>query len=232
VTPDAYCREIEAYLTRKNDGHLIRIVGPSFDRVCGWAERGVPIKVAFQGIDRYFERYYARGPRRRPVFVDHCENDVLEAFDAWRRAVGVFTADRGDAGEGAPARRRESLAAGIERAMARLTSLRAGEAPPVPDEALEEAVRALDALLAPARGARGDARDEVLAALAAIEARLVAAALAALAPGEAGAVASQAEADLAPYRDRMTPDAWQQAVEAATAQAVRLRLRLPDLTEP
>ena len=81
MTPDAYCREIEAYLTRKNDGHLVRIVGPSFDRVRGWAEQGVPLKVAFQGIDRYFERYYARGPRRRPVHIDHCEADVLEAFE-------------------------------------------------------------------------------------------------------------------------------------------------------
>ena len=89
VTPDAYCREIEAYLTRKNDGHLIRIVGPSFARVCGWAEQGVPLKIAYAGIDRYFERYYAKGPRRRPVHVDHCEHDVLDVFDAWRRAVGV-----------------------------------------------------------------------------------------------------------------------------------------------
>ena len=26
-----YCRDIETYLCRKNDGHLIRVVGPSFD---------------------------------------------------------------------------------------------------------------------------------------------------------------------------------------------------------
>ena len=54
MEPSEYCREIEAYLCRKNDGHLIRIVGPSFERVSGWAERGVPLKVAFRGIDRYF----------------------------------------------------------------------------------------------------------------------------------------------------------------------------------
>jgi hypothetical protein len=86
--PD-YCREIEAYLCRKNDGHLIRVTGPSFDLVAGWARRGVPIKVAFKGIDRYFERYYRQGPRRRPVRIDFCEADVLEAFDSWRRAVGI-----------------------------------------------------------------------------------------------------------------------------------------------
>ena len=37
-----YCRQVEAYLCRKNDGHLIRIVGPAFEQVCGWAARGVP----------------------------------------------------------------------------------------------------------------------------------------------------------------------------------------------
>jgi biotin-[acetyl-CoA-carboxylase] ligase BirA-like protein len=130
VTPDAYCREIEAYLTRKNDGHLIRIVGPSFARVCGWAEQGVPLKIAYAGIDRYFERYYAKGPRRRPVHVDHCEHDVLDMFDDWRRAVGV-TARRPRNLEPRP---RESLATRLERAMARLTALRAGarlQCPPI-----------------------------------------------------------------------------------------------------
>jgi len=55
-----FCREIETYLCRKNDGHLIRVTGPSFDLVAGWAARGVPLKIAFKGIDRYFERYYAK----------------------------------------------------------------------------------------------------------------------------------------------------------------------------
>ena len=73
MTTEEYCREIEAYLCRKNDGHLIRIVGPSFERVCGWAAQGIPFKIACQGIDRYFVRYYAKGPRRRPVQIDFCE---------------------------------------------------------------------------------------------------------------------------------------------------------------
>ncbi len=89
MTIEEYCREIESYLCRKNDGHLIRIVGPSFELVCGWAAQGIPFRIACQGIDRYFVRYYAKGARRRPVHIDFCEADVLDAFDAWRRAVGV-----------------------------------------------------------------------------------------------------------------------------------------------
>ena len=93
--PETYCREVEAYLCRKNDGHLIRIVGPAFEQVCGWAARGVPLNVVNRGIDRYFERYYAKGPRRRPVRIEFCEADVLDVFDEWRRAVGVARASAG-----------------------------------------------------------------------------------------------------------------------------------------
>ena len=66
VESDDYCRAIESYLCRKNDGHVIRIVSPAFEGVCAWAEKGVPLKAAYRGIDRYFERYYAKGARRRP----------------------------------------------------------------------------------------------------------------------------------------------------------------------
>ena len=84
-----YCREIETYLCRKNDGHLIRVVGSVIRARVGWAAQGVPLKVAFRGIDRYFERYYRKGPRRRPVRIDFCDADVLDVFDEWRRAVGI-----------------------------------------------------------------------------------------------------------------------------------------------
>ena len=74
-----------------------------FEQVSGWAAQGVPLAVAFRGIDRYCERYYAKGPRRRPVRVEFCEADILELFDDWRRAVGV--SQLVDPGAGEPARR-------------------------------------------------------------------------------------------------------------------------------
>src|SRR5262245_64909176 len=92
-----YCRQVESYLCQKNAGHLIRIVGPAFEQVCSWAERGVPLKVAFRGIDQYCERYYAKAPRRRPVRIEFCEADILELFDDWRCAVGVWASGGGAA---------------------------------------------------------------------------------------------------------------------------------------
>src|SRR6266550_1922907 len=92
MDPAEYSREIESYLCRKNEGHLIRIVGPAFEQVCGWATLGVPLKIAFRGIDQYCERYYAKGPRRRPVRIEFCEADILDLFDSWRRAIGAGAA--------------------------------------------------------------------------------------------------------------------------------------------
>src|SRR5678816_213973 len=84
-----YCRDIETYLCQKNEGHLIRVVGPAFDVVSRWEQDGIPLKVAYRGIDRYFERYYRQGPRRRPIRIEFCEADVLDSFDEWRRALGL-----------------------------------------------------------------------------------------------------------------------------------------------
>lgn len=148
IDPAEYCREIEAYLCRKNEGHLIRIAGPVFAQVSGWAAQGVPLAVAFRGIDRYCERYYAKGPRRRPVRVEFCEPDILELFDDWRRAVGV--AQLVDAPEGAAAKR-DSLPAHLDRAIARLTSMRASGRSAAFDRRLDDAVRELDGARAAAK---------------------------------------------------------------------------------
>jgi hypothetical protein len=226
VTPDAYCREIEAYLTRKNDGHLIRIVGPSFARVCSWAQQGVPLKIACAGIDRYFERYYAKGPRRRPVHVDHCEHDVLDMFEAWRRAVGVTPTASDETAEPRP---RESLATRLERAMAKLTALRAGAAPPVPTDLLDGVVRELDQMLTPAKHARGAARAAMVDRLAGLDRQLLDAARAGLPPAESERLKAQAEADLAPFRERMASEAWTRAIDAAFDRLVREHAGLPSL---
>ena len=121
IDVDSYCRDLEAYLCRKNDGHLIRIAGPAFERVLGWARQGIPPKIVEAGLDRYFERYYRNGPRRRPVRIEFCEADVLDAFDGWRRAVGVSAVSPDAAGGPdveepipGPGRSKRSLASRIE----------------------------------------------------------------------------------------------------------------------
>jgi hypothetical protein len=238
-TPEGYCRALEDYLCRKNDGHLIRIVGPAFEQVCGWALRGVPIKVAQRGIDRYFERYYAKGPRRRPVRVEFCEADVLDVFDEWRRAVGLGSWGSGSSESAAGSldsghvdgidgagRRHASLPAHLDRAIARLTALRGGEDRSL-DSVLETIVRELDAARMSAKSLRGEARAAFVQRLRTLDETLIAAAREQCDAATLKRLGSEADAELLPFRDRMPRDAFEQSRRACIDRLIRERARLP-----
>ena len=254
-----YCRDIEAYLCQKNDGHLIRVVGPSFDLVSGWAANGIPLKVAFRGIDRHFERYYRKGPRRRPVRIDFCQADVLDVFDEWRRALGLIgegversvvlpdepgepdesneperDATRpGDASgldQRGERRRGPSLPAHLERALLRLTQARAsGSLGAAFDDVIDRVAHELDRARAGARGLRGEARQALLVRLSALDAELVAQARAALDEPTRASLVQEAEDDLAAFRSTMAPDVFARACDAAVDRSIRERCMIPTL---
>ena len=220
-TNEDYCRQLEAYLCRKNDGHLIRIVGPSFEQVCGWAARGIPLKLAMRGIDRYFERYYAKGPRRRPVRIDFCEADILDVFDEWRRSVGVSS----DADPSGP---RSSLPAHLERVIARLTTLRAGSDRSL-DPIFDDVVRELDAARAKAKTLRGDARDALIDRLRQLDASLIEAVRNRCDEPALRQLATEADEELEPFRARMPAEAYQQSHRACMDRLLRERAGLPTI---
>ncbi len=232
-----FCREIENYLCRKNDGHLIRVTGPSFDLVSRWAQQGIPLKVAYAGIDRYFERYYRKGPRRRPVKIDFCEADVLDVFDEWQRATGISRAalsgPLSEAGPETPADkpRGPSLPAHLERVLLKLTAARAGGRLGDQFDALIDRVSAeLEIARASAGGVRGDARQALLARLAALDEELLAGARESLSADDLAALTREAESELRSFRDRMTADAFARACGGAIARLIRERFGLPTMT--
>ena len=232
---DDYCREIETYLCQKNDGHLIRVVGPSFELVSRWAPTACRSRWRSPGIDRYFERYYRKGPRRRPVRIDFCEADVLDVFDEWRRALGLpaarLPADVEAGADVVPARTGASLPAQIARAVIGLTNARATGALGADADGLVDRVsRELDAARASSRGLRGEARRALIERLTALDAELLAMARAALRDAERQAVEKEADADLAAFRDAMTAQAYRRAREAAIDRLVRERFGLPTLS--
>jgi hypothetical protein len=228
-----FCREIETYLCRKNDGHLIRVTGPSFDLVAGWAAQGVPFKVACEGIDRYFERYYRKGPRRRPVKIDFCEADVLDVFDEWRRAVGLPSSQESavvspESPVPGSQTHRESLPAHLERAVLRLTEARAkGTLGEAFDALIDRVAAELDAARAKAGGVRGEARLALVARLATLDADLLQHARAALDGATLVRLAQDAEVSLAPFRAGMAPEAFARAREGAIDALVREHCKLP-----
>lgn len=228
MTTGEYCRAVEAYLFRVNGGHLVRIVGPSFERVCGWEATGIPLRIVYAGIDRAVERRRSKGARR-PLPIDFCEADILDVFEEWRRAVGVSAAPAGQvepAGVQAEARRAPSLGGHLDRVIARLTGRRGGAAGPL-DAHLEALVRELDAMRSQARGARGEARDALVARLAELDRALLGAAWELVDEAARAAIGEDADRELAPFQARMAPDAWQRAREACMARILRDRERLP-----
>ena len=225
IEPESYCRELEAYLCRKNEGHLIRISGPAFEQVSGWAREGIPIKVACEGIDHYFERYYRRGPRRRPVRIEFCDADVRDTFDAWRRAVGVQRTDD------TPVRPRSSLASHIERVIARLTALRASSQAARPfHDLLDRIARELDGLQPNARSARGEAREALLTHLATLDHTLLTSVTEVVDETLRTVAVASAKEQLAPFRDRMAPEAYHRACTAAMEHHLRDHFGLPTIT--
>jgi hypothetical protein len=225
---EEYCRQVEAYLCRKNDGHLIRIVGPAFEQVCGWAARGVPLNVTTRGIDRYFERYYAKGPRRRPVRIEFCEADVMDVFDEWRRALGITAAAEATAASPQQERRHESLPSHLDRVVARLTALRAGGDRSL-DVTLDEIVHEIDVARAGAKSLRGESRQTLIDRLRVLDRQLLDAAHAQCDADTVHALAAEADTDLAPFRGRMAPEAYEQSRRAAVDRLLRERRKLPIL---
>jgi hypothetical protein len=230
-----YCHDIEAYLCRKNQGHLIRVVGPSFDLVSGWAAQGVPLKVAFSGIDRCVERYNRKGPRRRPIKIDFCEPDVLDAFDEWRRAVGLPAG--GESGGEEPDRVRPhhtaSLPAHLERVVMRLTGARAsGQLDQTFDALIDAVARELDVARTATGGLRGEARQALIARLAALDVELLQTARRSLDEPSRARLMKEAESEIARFRDRMAPEAFDRARDAASGRLIRERFGLPTVALP
>ena len=237
MDPGTYCREIEAYLCCKNDGHLIRIVGPAFERVCGWAEAGVPLQVVVRGIDLKLERYHATGRKRRPLRIEYCEADILDVFDEWRRAVGVVgTLDRPAYAAGLSelphdadrsARRRISLPAHIDRVLAQATNqLAMREVAPGIHAALEQVIADLDAQRRHARSARGEARTALVKRLATIDQALLVAARQAAGLALEG-IKDAGRAELAPFKTRMVEASYAQALTSCADRLLREHFRLP-----
>ncbi len=230
-----YCRQVEAHLTRINGGHLVRVVGAGFALVKHWADDGVPLSVVCRAIEQKAERHKA-GVSRRPLRIEFCEADVRELHADWRRAVGLTggaaEADAPDA-EGSAAvsaPKRRPVSKSIERAIGRLGRL-AGrlELPGEFRDAVSRAIEQLSALREELARTRGPARDPLIERLAPIDHGLLMQARQVVAPEVLRDLTTQAEQELAPYRDRLSPEHWTRAVSVTVDRGIRDQLALPVL---
>lgn len=226
-----YCRQVEAHLTRVNGGHLVRVVGPGFALVKQWADEGIPLSVVFRGIEQKAERH-AAGASKRPLRIEFCEADVRAVHDDWRRAIGVPArpADEDEPADTSTTARRRSVPKAIDRAIERLGRL-AGrlELPGEFRDAMSRIIEQLSSLRGELAHTRGAARQLLLERLGPIERDLFDHARAVVADDVMRDIVARAEQDLAPYRDRLAPEAWARAVSVTVDRGVREHLELPSI---
>ena len=236
-----YCRAVESFLGRKNDGHLIRVVGPAFEMVCSWEKVGIPLAIVERAIERRHLRYCADGARRRPLRIEFCEGDVLELFDQWRRAVGITQTmkERSVGVSSAPESEidrpnpRTTLVAHLDEIIARL-ELWSEPPTKVSDDSelsrrVSKIVESVNLFRKSAKGLRGRAREEMIAKLKLFNEELLMSIRASADEILTRKLESEARASLEPFRSRMASDAFQDAVTIATDRLLVSHFRLPPL---
>ena len=158
--------------------------------------------------------------------IDFCENDILDAFDAWRRAVGVRLPGAEPAEEAARKKRRtRSLPEHLDRVCERVTARRAGMTPPAPefDAALELVTKEAAAFRDMAGPIRGDTRERVAARLVELDRLMLDAARAQMDEAALRSMRAEAAEELSAFRDRMPEETYQRAIESAVDRLVRTR---------
>jgi hypothetical protein len=164
------------------------------------------------------------------VQIDFCENDILDAFDAWRRAVGVRLpgAETTD-GEVQAKRRTRSLPEHLDRVCERVTLRRAGMTPPPPafDAVLETVTGEAAAFRDLPGPLRGETRERIVARLVELDRMMLDAARAHADPAAVESMRAEATEQLLPFRDRMPADTYQRAIESAVDRLLREREQLP-----
>ena len=228
-----YCRDIETY-RRKNDGHLIRIVGPWFDGL----EVGRAGRAAEGGAERHrslLRTVLPQGPRRRPVKSTSARrtSSTCSTNGAGRRGSRPFRA----VPQSPTSRPRRHRNAEVCRCRNTWSACSYAEQPPRHRRAgrigrsdPRSGVDRLDRVREKSGGLRGDERQATLARLADLDAELIA--LATTSAGAAALEQTRAEAsnDLAPFRSTMAAAAVESAVERTAMKLLRERLGLPTIT--
>ena len=241
MTTGEYCRAVESFLCRKNDGHLIRVVGPAFEIVCGWEKTGIPLGIVERAIEKRHSRYSADGSRRRPLRIEFCEGDVLELFDEWRRAVGIaqpmeersFGMSVATESKDDKSSARTTLMVHLDNVIERLefwseTTGFAGDTEL--SQRVSKAVEFMSVCRQSSKVLRGSAREQVIQKLKAYDEELLAIIRSAADTMLTQRLEAEARTSLEPFRSRMAPEAFQSAVAIAADRLLVNHFRLPSLS--
>ena len=172
-----------------------------------WKDAGVPLAAVLKGIDRAFEKYHAAKRRRFSTVnsVAYCTQEVLGA--ARDMAHGAPVAAQATAPGFEPAAlvgRSPSSCAFFEERAEQLR--RVASQSTIGSDLFAETARVLDGLAAQAQAHELSDLEDVERRLAALEARLFAAATLTLSADQLVSIRRELDAQLKPYRRKMTAE--------------------------
>lgn len=211
-----YFSEIEQRFSRRR-GSILLLSTLDWALIETWREAGVPLEAVLRGIDAAFDKYDARSQRgkgrlRKVNGLAWCAQAVMQATEEMAEAAtGVQkTEAREVAVSGFES---ERVAAYLERIVDALDA-----AAVMPQ--ITEAANRLRELVAAMRGEKPIPLEELDRTLTVLEERLLSALHSSAGEEELTALRAQADAELAPYRSRMS------AVQLKQVQTQFLHKRL------
>ena len=242
-----YFTEVEDAFIRRRAKHLL-LSPMDWALIESWKEMGVPLHVVLRGVEKSFDSHESK-PRRRSVkSLLYCQEEVEAQFAEWRESqlganaggVGkaVMTGDAGAAGDAATKEAaglpfpREVIVAHLVSSRDELSRALAarGSLADELSEALARAVARLEELEGDFVAAVRPDAERLEAALSDLEAMLDRAVRACVAPERLGARRGEAEAQLQPYRARMTGEVYEQTLDNLLAKHLREDAGVPRLS--
>ena len=195
-----YFTEVEEHFRRMRNSGMFMMSPLDWVLVESWKNAGIPLGAVLKGIERSFEKYHSSKRRRFSTVnsVAYCSQEVLGA--AREMAHGDTTIQQ-SAGAGFEP---EALASFFKD---RADDLRhAAEERHVQHDVLSRVANALEDLAERAEGGELGDLEEVERKLAVLDDRVFAAATVALSEEQLLQVGRELDAELKPYRRRMTAD--------------------------
>ena len=195
-----YFTEVEEHFRRARNSGMFMMSPLDWVLVESWKDAGIPLGAVLKGIDRSFEKYHGAKRRRFSTVnsVAYCTQEVLGV--AREMAHGDATIQ-------------QSASAGLEpSALATFFMERAGQlrqaerVPGVPEDLLGGMADTLERLAERAEGGELGDLENVERRLTVLDDRLFAAATVALSEDQLLQVGRELDAELKPFRRRMTAE--------------------------
>ena len=226
-----YFTEIEEHFQKRRGGILL-LSTLDWALIETWKDAGIPLEAALRGIDAAFDRYEQRPSRSKKVnSLAYCAQEVLAAAEDMKEAAVGATRESESGASAAFGLDKEEIAAFLRRNAERLedSKLPSGGSTS-PQELARTSVLTLRELAEQVSAESKVRLEEVERRLTVLEEKLFAALLAATSDDDLVSVRTQADRELAPYRNKMSGAQIEQLLKQYVHKRLLEKYGLPRLS--